>query len=687
MQRPRPNQLSTSRSTHLPCRRMAVRIGIDTGGTFTDVVRQERGRLTVHKLPSTKDDPSRAVLQGIAAVRKRPDEAVDVVHGTTVGLNAVLEGKLPKTAFVTNRGFVDLIEIGRQERSELYALEPDRKTPPAPRELRVEAACRRAADGTAIEPLTTREIARIVRELKKRKPEAIAIGLLHSPTAPQDERAIARAIRSAMPAVRVTCSAELWPALGEYERFSAAILNAATAPLVSAYTERIQSQIGNGTLRLFRSSTGILPANEARAFPARAMFSGPAGGVLATQRLCEAIGIERAAAFDMGGTSTDVCLVEDGRIQTDQGQIAGLPLPLPTVDVHTVGCGGGSIAYCDRGGALRVGPESAGADPGPACYGKGEEPTVTDAHVALGHLGAATLLGGGFSIDPSRSVRAIERLAKKLSLSVRRTAEGILAVADASMARALLRITGERAVDPATAPLVCYGGAGGLHAARLCAQLGMPEALAPMHPGAFSALGLALAGDSAEVVEAALEPWSQANERQWRARGAQLRKLAAAQLDGTPSTDGEPGGKRFLAATSRASFVLRYRGQGQGLAIEATKEPLPRAFERAHEQRFGFVQPGTAIELVRITARAERRGRPLPASLPAAAGSRAPKPQLRKSPIGGAPIRWLRRDELPIGATIFGPCVIEEATAATLLPSGWSARIERFAIRMRKSTR
>jgi N-methylhydantoinase A len=412
------------------------------------------------------------------------------------------------------------------------------------------------------------------------------------------------------------------------------------------------------------------------------MFSGPAGGVLATQRLCEAIGIERAAAFDMGGTSTDVCLVEDGRIQTDQGQIAGLPLPLPTVDVHTVGCGGGSIAYCDRGGALRVGPESAGADPGPACYGKGSEPTVTDAHVALGHLGASTLLDGGFTIDPSRSVRAIERLAKKLSLSVRRAAEGILAVADASMARALLRITGERAVDPATAPLVCYGGAGGLHAARLCAQLGMPEALAPMHPGAFSALGLALAGDSAEVVEAALQPWSQANERQWRARGTQLRKLAEGQLDAKPSADGKQG-----AATSRANFVLRYRGQGQGLAIEATKEPLPRAFERAHEQRFGFVQPGTAIELVRIAARAERRGKPLPAWHPVAAGSRAPKAQLRKPPIGGAPIRWLRRDELPIGATIFGPCVIEEATAATLLPNGWSARIEPFAIRMRKSAR
>ncbi len=653
---------------------MAVRIGIDTGGTFTDVVRWDRKGLTVHKLPSTPDDPGRAVLAGVAAVRRSPDEEVDVVHGTTVGLNAVLQAKLPRTAFVTNRGFVDLIEIGRQERTDLYALEPDRPTPPVPRELRIEVACRRDADGNEVERLSTREVEHVVRALRRARPAAIAIGLLHSPTAPQDERTLARAIRAAMPDVRVTCSADLFPGLGEYERFSAAILNAATAPLVSAYTERLQRELGNGELRLFRSSTGILPRDEAREFPARAMFSGPAGGVLATQRLCEALRLPRAAAFDMGGTSTDVCLVEEGRVQTDQGAIAGLPLPLPSVDVHTVGCGGGSLAYRDRGGALRVGPESAGADPGPSCYGKGTEPTVTDAHVALGHIGASTLLGGGFPIDPDRSVRAVERLGKKLGLSARRAAEGILAIADIAMSRALLRITGERAVDPATAPLVCYGGAGGLHAAALASQLGMPEAIAPMHPGAFSAVGLALAGDSAERVEALLEPWSAAAERRWRARGKALLQAAATSL-GARRKGGE------------VRFVLRYRGQGQGIAVAATKLPLPQAFEMAHQRRFGFVQAGTSVEIVRITARAELPGKPLPPWEPAVAARRAPRAQTRPSPLGGTAISWLRREELPIGARIQGPCVIEESTAATLVPTGWTATVGSFALRLQKRAR
>jgi N-methylhydantoinase A len=658
---------------------MATRIGIDTGGTFTDVVRWSRGHLLVHKLPSTPEDPGRAVLAGIDAVRSKPGEAVDVVHGTTVALNAVLQGRLPRTVFVTNRGFVDLIEIGRQERTDLYALEPERPAPPVPRELRVEVACRRSEDGTAQMPLMRREVASVVRRVKALRPESIAIGLLHSPIYPKDEQTLARALRRALPGTHVTCSAELWPALGEYERFSAAILNAAVAPLVSNYTSRLQQALGRGELRLLRSSTGILPSAEALEFPARAMFSGPAGGVLATQRLCEALRLPRAAAFDMGGTSTDVCLVQPGRIDTDQGQIAGLPLPLPSVDVHTVGCGGGSIAYCDRGGALRVGPISAGAVPGPACYGVGTEPTVTDAHVALGHLGADTLLGGGFRIDPDRSVRAIERLAKKLGLTPRRTAGGILEIADVAMTRALMRITGERAVDPAGVPLVAYGGAGGLHAAALSAQLGMPAALVPIHPGAFSALGLALAGESVERVEAVLELWSPERERAWRQR-ADLLCRAAAQSLGTGKT------------TRTARFRLRYRGQGSGLLVEASRTDLATTFARLHRERFGFAAAAAPIELVQIVARAERPGHALPAlqadRLPQrdrGAGKTTALAQRRRSPLGGKAIRFLRREDLPLGATIEGPCILEEATATTRLPPGWTAQVGTWALQLRAS--
>ena len=296
---------------------MATRIGIDTGGTFTDIVRYTPRGVQVHKVASTPADPGRAVLTGLAAARGAPDEPVDVVHGSTVGLNAVLQGRLPRTAFVTNRGFVDLIEIGRQQRDDLYALEPDRPAPPSDRSLRVEVDCRRDATGKPIDRLSNAAIQSTVNKVRRTRPQAIAIGLLHSPADPADEQRLARALRKALPEVPVTCSAELWPAFGEYERFSAAILNAAITPLVGDYTQRLAEQLGPGQLRMLRSSLGILSPTEAHDFPARAMFSGPAGGVLATARLCEAAGLPQAAAFDMGGTSTDVCLVQEGEAVTD----------------------------------------------------------------------------------------------------------------------------------------------------------------------------------------------------------------------------------------------------------------------------------------------------------------------------------------------------------------------------------
>ena len=648
---------------------MTVRIGIDTGGTFTDVVRWSRGAIVVHKLPSTPDDPGRAVLAGIAAVRRSPAEPVDVVHGTTVGLNAVLQDRLPRTVFVTNRGFRDLIEIGRQERTDLYALEPDRPTPPVPRARRVEVDCRRGAGGEVVRALLPAAVAAAVARVRALRPQAVAIGLLHAPAAPADERRLAHALRRALPGVPVTCSAELWPAFGEYERFSAAILNAAIAPLIAAYTARIARELGRGQLRLMRSSMGILPPHEATTFPARAMFSGPAGGVLATSRLAAAAGWPQAAAFDMGGTSTDVCLVQGDRLHTDQGSIGGLPLPLPTVDVHTVGCGGGSIAFRDSGGALRVGPLSAGADPGPACYGKGDEPTVTDAHVALGHLGRDTLLGGGFPIDVDRSVRAIERLGRKLGMPLARTARGILAVADVTMARALMRITGERGVDPQRVPLCAYGGAGGLHAAALADRLAMPSTVVPMHPGAFSALGLALAGESVEHAEPVLEPWTAQLERALRTRARALAAAAARRLGS--------------GARAQFTFRLRFRGQGASLTLALGRAPLDAAFLALHAQRFGFVPTATAIEVVAFAVRVERRGPSLPAAeLPR---GKTPPPKRRPPPVGGAPIAVFARELLPGGITVAGPCAIEERTAATWVPGGWQAAVSPAGLQLRRS--
>jgi len=651
---------------------VATRIGIDTGGTFTDVVRINGRKMLVYKLRSTPKDPSQAVLGGLAAVRHSSEEAVDLVHGTTVGLNATLTGNLARTVFVTNNGCEDLIEIGRQERVDLYALDPRRAVPPVPRGLRVGVPCRRGASGEVIEALTRDAIAKTVAAVKKLRPAAIAIGLLHSPTDPKDEHRLQQALRRALPKIPITCSADLLPSFGEYERFSAAILNAAIAPVVGRYTRRVADGIGNGTLRLLRSSLGILPPEEAAHFPSRAMFSGPAGGVLATGQVARRLEMDQVAAFDMGGTSADVCLVERETSLSNEGSIAGLPLPLPTVPVHTVAAGGGSIAYADAGGALRVGPQSAGADPGPACYGKGNEPTVTDAHVALGHLGPDTLLAGAFPIDVDASLHAIERLATQLSLTPRQTAEGILTVADATMARAILVITAERAIDPAHVPLVAYGGAGGLHAASLMLQLGMPSAVMPSHPGAFSAVGLALAGEATEVTEAVRASLSANGLPEILARGKELLAEAQSQLNGKRSR-------------GRLEAMVRYQGQGACLRLPLTRQ-LAKSFLNEHQRRFGFATDAP-IEIVQLRARAECAASALPAAdLPKIATTRrTPTPAMtRRPPLGGRALPIYSRQSLT-AQPLNGPAIIEESTATTLVPAKCQVRLSPFGLLIRRA--
>jgi N-methylhydantoinase A len=359
--------------------------------------------------------------------------------------------------------------------------------------------------------------------------------------------------------------------------------------------------------------------------------------------------LPRVAAFDMGGTSADVCLVEREPTRSSEGTIAGLPLPLPTMPVHTVAAGGGSIAYADAGGALRVGPQSAGADPGPACYGVGDQPTVTDAHVALGHLGADTLLDGGFPVDVDAAVRAIERLGKKLGMKPRATAEGVLRVADATMARAILVITAERAVDPATVPLVAYGGAGGLHAATLMAHLGMQRAVLPAHPGAFSALGLALAGEAVELGEAAHVPLTGDGLTDILRRGRELLARAREQL-----------GKR---GRGRAEALVRFRGQGASLSVPLTRR-IAQDFEREHRRRFGFATDAP-LEVVQLRVRCEAPARALPA-LELRGGDRPST--ARRPPLGGPSVPVYDRRRLSRG--VCGPAIVEEPTATTLVPAG-----------------
>ncbi len=631
-----------------------LRIGVDTGGTFTDVAVLRGGTLSVHKLPSTPDDPARAVLDGIAAVRGRA-RAVDVVHGTTVGLNAILTGRVARTALVTNRGFEDLIEIGRQTRTQVYDLHADKPVLPVPRNLRFGVETRRDAGGALLRRATREELTRLRDRLSRARVDAIAIGLLHSYAHPEDERAIARAL--APLGVPITCSAELLAVSGEYERYAAAVLNAAITPVVGSYLQRLAAGLDDGALRLMRSSGGIMSSAEATRFPARAVLSGPAGGVLATRHCARAFGHEVVAGFDMGGTSTDVSLIGTGPGASDGTVLGGLPLAVPAVEVHTIGCGGGSIAMVDPGGALRVGPDSAGAIPGPACYGHGDQPTVTDAHMVLGHMGAETLLGGAFPVDPDLSARAVERLGRRLGLTLAQTARGILEVAEVAMRRALMVITVERAIDPMGVPLVAFGGAGGLHAASLARQLGMPFALVPAHPGALSAVGLALAAESHEVVVSVLQPLSEI-------AGPSLRQRARAAAAGAVEALG-PGPRPRAVVGVR----LRYAGQGDGLTL-ALGGNLEDRFSKAHEQRFGFAARGTPIEVVELRARAERRERRLPAAAapkgnpPASGTSRR-----RRPPAGGPAWQVVDRADLGVGSRLRGPCLIEERTGVTVVPT------------------
>ena len=643
-----------------------LRIGVDTGGTFTDVAVFGPSGMRVHKLPSTPSDPATAVVDGLTAVRG--GQAVDVVHGTTVGLNAILTGAVARTAFVTNSGFEDLIEIGRQIRSSVYDLTARRAVLPVPRGRRFAVSSRRAASGERLAQPDTVELEELLRKLRRARVGAVAIGLLHSYAHPEDEHEIARAL--APLGVPVTCSADLLPVHGEYERFAAAILNAAICPIVSAYLERLEPAVAPGSLRLMRSSGGVMSTPEAKEYPARAALSGPAGGVLACNQLARALGLDTVAALDMGGTSADVSLVTPDAPPSSQRTIAGLPLEVPAVEVHTIGCGGGSLATRDAGGALRVGPESAGADPGPACYGRGEHPTVTDAHMVLGHMGAETLLGGDFPVDPELSVRAVGRLGKSLGMSLRKTAEGILEIADVAMMRALLVITVERAIDPAGVPLIAFGGAGGLHAASLMRRLSMPQAIVPQHPGAFSAVGLALASESHEETTPVLREVGEVSPRELRALATELGKRARQALDGR--------GRSVTKIEAR----LRYRGQGAGLWVPFAPALAP-AFREAHVRLYGFAPDGAAVELVELRARAERSPRDLPAPS-SSRGHGQPEPAfLRAAPTGGRRWKVFRRNELRSGAQLRGPCLIEEATGATVVPPDTTCLVKQAALVLR----
>lgn len=626
-------------------------MAIDTGGTFTDCVYFAEGRLGVLKLPSTPANPAQAVLEAVAQIAC--GEPAEIRHGTTVGTNALLERKGARVAFVTTAGFEDTIAIGRQARPKLYDLFFTKEPPLAPDELRFGVVERVASDGSVLRAVSKSELQAVVEAIRAREPESIAVSLLFSFANPSNEQAVAAALRGV--GVPVSVSHEILPEFREYERGSTVLINAYLAPKMQVYLEQVDSAIRaqGSRLHVMQSSGGIIPASIAAREPVRTILSGPAGGVVGGLAAARAAGFSRILTFDMGGTSTDVALVttESGLRTTSEFQIMGMPVAAPMLDIHTVGAGGGSIASFDRGGALNVGPESAGADPGPICYGRGEKPTVTDANLLLGRLDAEGFLGGTMKLDERRA-REYFQSAKGALSSVEVFAEGIVRLADSHMEKALRRISVEQGRDPRDFVLVSFGGAGPLHACALARALRIPKVLVPMHPGALSAYGILVSDvvrDYSRTVM--LKPGDAAISRH-------LAELSAKDREGV----------------AVASVDLRYAGQGYELNVPWTNDFVEQ-FHRLHEQHYGYSDRKRPVEVVNARVRrvtATDRLEPQREAVRSGDGRQA---ILRETQRG----RVYERARLRAGDRFGGPAVILEYSATTYIPSDAWVQVDELA--------
>jgi N-methylhydantoinase A len=640
-----------------------MRTGVDVGGTFTDVVAWDGRRLATGKVPTTPDQ-SEGVASGVAEVS---GSAGVLLHGTTAATNALLERRGARTVLVADEGFEDLIEIGRQDRPSLYDGSRTRPQPLAPRDMRLGLAGRSLPGGSQSGPSPALdEVARRVAELR---PEAIAVSLLYSFEDPERERALGRELSRLLGGdVALSLSSEVVAEFREFERTSTTLVNAYLLPVVSRYlaslTDRSESLGVEGALRVMRSSGGLIDAAEAARLPAAILLSGPAGGVVAATALGKALGHDHLVSFDMGGTSTDVCRIDFGRPDVAyERSIDGLPCRMPSVAIHTVGAGGGSIGWVDAGGALRVGPHSAGAVPGPASYGRGGlEPAVTDANLVLGRIPIDTRLGGSMELDARTASAALAKVGDRVGMSAQETAAGIVEVVESHMERAVRRVSIEEGADPRRAVLVAFGGAGGLHATALARRLDMNGVVVPAHAGVFSALGLLLAPPRADAARSV-----RVEEDDAPALDRSVAEIAA-------SAERDLGAGVAVRVSTFAD--VRYLGQSHETTVRYRPgdgwDALAERFHDAHRERNGFARPGDPIEVV--TVRAEAVGNPairwddLPEAVPSGEADRPGRPVLD----GGRRIEaagWWRPG-LPPGAEIVGPAVIEEPEATTFLGAG-----------------
>jgi N-methylhydantoinase A len=647
-------------------------LGVDVGGTFTDAVLLADGAVHSAKVPTTPREESVGVMRAVEAVLERAGAGAGEVevfaHGMTVGTNALLEERGARTALVATRGFADLLEIGRQDRPHLYrpcAPKPASLVEP---ELRLEAAERTGPEGV-VEPLAEDEPERLAAAIEAGGAESVAICLLFSYLDPTHEREIAAWLRRRLPGVHVSASHEILPRFREYERCSTTVIDAYLSPLLGRYLGRLGEAAADAGLPqplVMRSSGGVAPAEEAAREGASTVLSGPAGGAVGAGLLARLSGDGNALGFDMGGTSCDVCVVEEGEVRrTDSRKIGGRPIQLPMVDVHTVGAGGGSIGWRDPGGALRVGPGSAGADPGPACYGRGgTEPTVTDANLLLGHLAGDSRLAGGVTLDGDAAERAVAALARQLGLDTLDAAAGILRVANQEMVRALRVVTVERGIDPRGFALLPFGGAGPMHAAAIAAELGIETILCPRAGGVLSAFGLCASERRRDTARTVMLSGGELSAERVAAEVAAMVAETGAGLDDE--------------AEVKLTYKLRYAGQAFELPVPGPADPDPKelieGFERAHEERYGHRDPEGEVVLVDVDLALVVPG---PSPRPVAAEGEALERSSRKVVFDG---EWTEtpvlRGEPAAGTEAEGPVVFELPEATFVVPPGWSTRVD-----------
>ena len=647
-------------------------VGVDTGGTFTDFVCLRDGRLDVLKLASTPAAPEQAVLDGVAQLQAGAD-ASRLVHGSTVATNALLEGRLARTAYVTNTGLADVLTLGRQARRELYNLQPAPQPPPVPAECCLEINQRTAADGQILVEPQAAEIRQLIAQLRRLDVEAVAINLLFCFRAPATEQRLARAIRQALPALRVSCASDVLPEYGEYERGIATWINAGLAPRMARYLAPLADTVPD--LSVMHGAAGTVDVDQASAQAANLLLSGPAGGLTGARHLAALAGCERVLTLDMGGTSTDVALIDADAdtplALTSEARIGGYPVAVPMVDMHTIGAGGGSIAAIDAGGLLSVGPASAGADPGPACYARGgEQPTVTDANVVLGRLPAASRLGGALTLDARAARRALTKLANSMGSTPEAAAQGVIDVADEAMARALRVISVQRGEDPRAFSLLSFGGAGGLHVCALAEALDMHAAMVPVHAGVLSALGMLVARRSRSLSRSLLKPVSQLGAEEFARTVRKLSAVGEAQLVAE--------GLRASQLEVRVSLDLRYLGQSFSLNLEvADISTATQAFHRAHEARYGH-RLDLDVEVVNL--RLDMQGPQPQVTLPQVTSGRGRPPVVERVAVHGQEhaVPVYRRAALGAGHELYGPAIICEPQATTWLRPDWQARVDAF---------